>query len=349
VGIGTTNPDVPLQIGNGTHTSVYPNPAMQIDYDDSYGHGIELRNNGGASLWSVDFDGGTTFGSNTANKDVLFLAGSSLAMTLQGSTRYVGIGTQYPTQLLHVTSSSYPKILLESYSGQAPEFDLKRGSTTFGLYINSGNDLVFSQAGDRVTFTDDGKVGIGTTNPSHQLTVNVTGSDDAMRLIGPDGIYGYGARLNFGDGDYVYLDEVTDDHLDIHALGIALTGGEVTVQLMNGTTSGNQVMWYDGKLYYYSSSRKYKDDIKPLEENFDKILDAEPVSFTDKVSGERNIGFIAEEFEKLGLENLVVHRDSKPDAIKYELVSLYLLEIIKKQNAKIEELTQRIDAIETNR
>jgi len=42
--------------------------------------------------------------------------------------------------------------------------------------------------------------------------------------------------------------------------------------------------------------------------------------------------FIAEEFDQLGLGNLVIYnRDGQPDALKYEMVSLYLLEVVKDQ------------------
>jgi len=353
VGIGTTNPDVPLQIGNGTH---YPHfigyTQMQLDYDDTDAHVIEIQNNLGQTYLSVNADGSASVGSASLGRD-LYLdvaneAYGPVGAILKGTTGYFGIGTYSPSRLLHIYGATNPRILVESPSGQAPEINLQRGTTTHAMYINSGNDLVFYQAGDRVTFTDDGKVGVGTTAPTHQLTVNAAGTDDVLRLVGPDGGgLGYGARLNFGDGDYVYLDEDTDDHLDIHGGGgIALTGGEVSVQTMNATTSGSNVMWYNGKLYYYGSSEKYKDDIKPLKDDYDKLLNAEPVSFTDKVSGERNIGFIAEEFEKLGLENLVVHRDGEPDGVKYELVSVYLLEMIKELKTENQELKHRIDAIE---
>ncbi|MFH1319094.1 MAG: tail fiber domain-containing protein, partial [Bacteroidota bacterium] len=71
-------------------------------------------------------------------------------------------------------------------------------------------------------------VGIGTTSLSHKLTLQNT-SDDVLRLIGPDG-FGSGARLNFGDADYVYIEEDTDDDLYIYASDrIALMGDNVGI------------------------------------------------------------------------------------------------------------------------
>jgi hypothetical protein len=296
VGIGTTDPDVTLQIGNGTHPLGGEAPDLRIDYDDNSAHGFEIQNNLGISTWFLNHLGDSWIGSQTTGKNLYLLAGNSLAMTLHGTSHNVGIGTENPSRLLHVFGYNNPRILVEAPSTEAPELNLKRGTTTHALYVNSGNDLVFYQSGDRVTITENGRVGIGTTDPQQALHVN----------------------------GWVQLN-------------------------MTWISAGYDVRWFNGVLYCYSSSRKYIDDIRPLDDNFDKILDAEPVSFTDKVSGERNIGFIAEEFEKLGLENLVVHRDGKPDAVKYELVSVYLLEMIKELKTENQELKRRIEAIETNR
>jgi hypothetical protein len=88
-------------------------------------------------------------------------------------------------------------------------------------------------------------------------------------------------------------------------------------------------------VYYTSSSRYTKKDIVPLVEDFTKILSAKPVSFIDISTNEKCIGYIAEDFEEIGLNNLVIYRDGKPISVSYELVSLYNLEIIKEQQQQI--------------
>ncbi len=50
-----------------------------------------------------------------------------------------------------------------------------------------------------------GNLSIGTTTSTHQLVVN-SEDTETVRLIGPGGS-GSDARLNFGDGDLVYIDE----------------------------------------------------------------------------------------------------------------------------------------------
>ncbi len=73
-----------------------------------------------------------------------------------------------------------------------------------------------------------GRIGIGTTVPSHKLTVQAP-NDDALRLIGA-GAFGSQARLNFGDGDFAYLYEDDDDSLEIHTKdGLRITGGSVGI------------------------------------------------------------------------------------------------------------------------
>jgi hypothetical protein len=83
----------------------------------------------------------------------------------------VGIGTVAPTRLLHLYGDTNPRLLIEAPSTQTPELNLQRGATTYALYVNSGNDLVFYQAGDRMKLTDGGDVGIGIGTPGYKLDV----------------------------------------------------------------------------------------------------------------------------------------------------------------------------------
>jgi hypothetical protein len=225
-----------------------------------------------------------------------------------------------------------------------------------GSAINYG---VYGSAHDGVTnwggyFLGDvytsGKLGIGVPP---QVKLHVDQGTDAEGAVENSGYMIVGSSTDY---------HIAMDNNEIMAKGSGTTtstlylqndggltdiGGYVNIRSMSGTTSGSTVRWYNDRLYYYGSSARYKEDIQPLKEDFAKILRAEPKSFVDKVSGERNIGFIAEEFDQLGLGNLVTYRDGKPDAIKYELVSLYLLELTKELRAENEGLKKRIEALES--
>jgi hypothetical protein len=44
---------------------------------------------------------------------------------------------------------------------------------------------------------------------------------------------------------------------------------------------------------------------------------------------------------------VIYDKDGQPDGLKYELVSLYLLEVVKELKAENEELKQRVEALES--
>jgi len=129
-------------------------------------------------------------------------------------------------------------------------------------------------------------------------------------------------------------------------IGTSSPSTKLSIVGLTGTTSGSYLRIYNNNIYYYSSSRNTKTNIQPLKDNFNKILLAQPVSFTDKLSGEENIGFIAEDFDELGLNNLVIYENDKPKSLSYELVSIYNLEIIKEQQTKIKRQEKKISDLE---
>ena len=95
------------------------------------------------------------------------------------------------------------------------------------------------------------------------------------------------------------------------------------------------------------SSLRYKENIIPLKDNFGMILQAEPKYFNYKNLNEKDVGYVAEDFDKIGLKNLVEYdEDGRPDNLKYEKISVYILEVVKKQQKEIEELTKKVEAFE---
>jgi len=92
-----------------------------------------------------------------------------------------------------------------------------------------------------------------------------------------------------------------------------------------------------GRLMRSTSSRRYKKDILGLETDFFRILRVRAKSFNEKTTGRHEVGFIAEEFDEAGLGDLVVYDSAgQPEAIKYDRVPLYLLEVLKAQQVRLE-------------
>ncbi len=239
-----------------------------------------------------------------------------------------------------------------------------------------------------VFVTNTGFVGIGNSNPTHQLEVmgeiystgDVWTNDDLIangqvasggNITANGNIHSYdfiSARYivaegpsssGIGIGDIAAdHDLLADDNVragnnvyagnDLNAANNAWISGEIFNAGMKGYASANYDVRYNAGtdvIYYQTSSSSTKEDIQNLDDNFDIILEIQPKSYNDKQLGEKEIGYIAEEFDQLGLHNLVTYEDGKPMAIKYDLISLYLVEVLKKQQEKIEILENELKSL----
>ena len=240
--------------------------------------------------------------------------------------------------------------------------------TTYGVYGNvSSADGYGGYFLGRGYFSDN--VGIRTTSPDCALEVYGNGSDWTRGFIMLKNV-NQDAGIRLYDSDtgvkhHIFNDNAGGDRLRLapegnYTSGITiLQNGKVGVNTLSpgtpfsvyglpGTSSyvPVRVNTITGDFYYQSASLRYKDEVERLETDFERILAVEPKRFVDRTSGERNIGYIAEEFVDLGLENLVIYRDGEPDGLKYELVPLYLLEIVKEQRKQIESIIARLAELE---
>ena len=105
-----------------------------------------------------------------------------------------------------------------------------------------------------------------------------------------------------------------------------------------------------GNIAPESSSLRFKEQVEPLNEDFQKILALQPKSFIYKETGVRGIGYAAEELDELELNNLVGYdTEGKPLTINYKLIPVYLLEVLKEQQKIIKELQTQVAELKTSR
>lgn len=108
------------------------------------------------------------------------------------------------------------------------------------------------------------------------------------------------------------------------------------------------------------SSKRHKKNISAYKINDpEALLRVEPKKFQYKSSKKdhhqaRNkewiLGYIAEEFEEVGLEDVLIYdKEGRPDAIDYSIVSLVIVEIIKLHQAKINYLEQELERLKEER
>jgi hypothetical protein len=106
-----------------------------------------------------------------------------------------------------------------------------------------------------------------------------------------------------------------------------------------------------GKVGTGTSSKRFKEAIKPMDKASEVLLALTPVTFRYKKeldpTGTSQFGLVAEDVERVS-PNLVVHdKDGKPHSVRYDQVNAMLLnEFLKEHKAFVEE-THKVKRLET--
>jgi trimeric autotransporter adhesin len=146
---------------------------------------------------------------------------------------------------------------------------------------------------------------------------------------------GFNAGLNVETADNVIC------------IGTEVLGAEVSNSCYIGNiwqqTGGSQAVYVNasGKLGLQVSSRRFKDEIKPMEQASEVIYRLKPVSFRYKPeiepTGPLCFGLIAEEVEKLNPDLIVRGSDGQVNSVRYDAVNAMLLNEFLKEHNKVEE------------
>jgi Chaperone of endosialidase len=106
------------------------------------------------------------------------------------------------------------------------------------------------------------------------------------------------------------------------------------------TTGGFFLYEVNGAIGVFTSSRKFKDDIKPIDKASETIYSLSPVTFRAKPladpSRPRGYGLIAEDVEKVN-PDLVSHGQNDILTVRYESINAMMLNEFLKEHKKVEE------------
>jgi endosialidase-like protein len=180
----------------------------------------------------------------------------------------------------------------------------------------------------------DANTGLG----YNALVNNTTGSNNI--------VVGYLAGLNLTTGDY---------NIDIGNQGVADEAGTIRIGDSNQTAtyiagisgqtaSGGAAVYVnsDGKLGTSTSSKRFKEDIQPMDKASEAILALRPVSFRYKKEIDPKaipqFGLVAEEVEKVNPDLVVRDKEGKPYTVRYDQVNAMLLNEFLKEHRKVEQL-----------
>jgi hypothetical protein len=358
VGIGTTAPTTPLEIHAATDTNL------------RFGTAAALYGGTGFSFQAV----------NDAHGAVvpLIIQGNPTAI-MQGN---VGIGTTSPTNLLHVNNTS------GTLAGLRVDAVAATGGNGGGIVINTtsasnhlmfevggvqkwvqyvnGTDLRFYSGGDKVTITNGGNVGIGTTAPafdgntstflavnagsnsygeigigaSVSTNVNVGGLNFYNSALGVSnkriaGIWSStGSANNSGDLEFYTYNAGTQNSASIL---ISSTGAIFMATMANSigdsnvcfSTTTKQVTYYGASCI--PSDMRLKKNIVTLNNALDKVTQMRGVTFNwkDPQRGtEQQVGVVAQEIEKI-YPQLVVTDSNGTKGVSYDRLTGPLIEAVK--------------------
>ncbi len=343
VGLGVDAPEAKLQIeGKG---------GQNIDL---LVNGRIRSNNNDGGLWvaSDRFIGGVS-----TNK-VGFYNNKAWRLVVQNNGN-VGMGTSTPMSTLSL-GPSLNKIKLALYQNSSGTSYYGMGVTSGRFYFNIGNpkakyvflDRAGNGAKEIFTILGNGNIGIG-RNPAARLDVQGNSSTQGTMLLMPDPSKG-GQRASHvhwgGTGDWYIRSAATSGKVIIQdsggMVGIGTSNpkamlhvnGVINAKLRNiGDKKNVQYNSSTGEVGYDNSTRRDKRNITPLLDDFGKIMQLQPRRYTRPFDQESwEIGYIAEEVKSLGLNNLVFYdEDNNPDGINYRKLCLYLVEIVREHERKL--------------
>jgi len=130
---------------------------------------------------------------------------------------------------------------------------------------------------------------------------------------------------------------------------IRSSGRIYTPDLASGTGTALQLTT-GGEIVKFSSSKKYKKDIKSLSPDVSKFMELNPVSFTwnekSATENKSDYGLIAEEVEKIDKSLAVYNKDNSIEGVDYHKVNIMLLKVVQEQQKKIDDLEKRLNKLE---
>jgi len=213
-----------------------------------------------------------------------------------------------------------------------------------GTSLSVSNGL--AQTGGALSLVTGGAGGVINTGAAAlALTAGSVNMSAAASIVGTLTVGGIqNSAYNQGAGSFLYF--VNNGSFTVNALGtgsIVLNSPIVSMPSLTSST-GTNIVASGTNLYLQTSSRDFKDNIVDTTIDTSKVFDLRTVDYQYKATGQKSFGFIAEEVAEV-LPDLVHYEEDKPFSINYSLLSVLLLEELKKVKTELKSLTQKINSM----
>jgi hypothetical protein len=336
VGIGTSSPLTPLHVV-GAIQSQRSGAAQYARMLNSTGTATFISDNQA----SATYTGFQFQGLSTASGTPVTYA------TIDGSGN-VGIGTSSPANTLDINSSSNYVARFQNSSNQSLYF--YSGSNLSGLVAESTgqNGILFNSDSDFGYIFTDGSEKMRITSSGNLLVGTTTG----MGGGGGDGIKG--VQAGGGNPAQIIIQNSSDANIYLAKVS-GYTSGNLQLFYVNNSLIGSISTNGSNTTYSTSSDYRLKEDIAPLTNALAKVAQLKPVTYKWKSTGKESQGFIAHELQSVIPEAVVGEKDaidSKGNphyqGIDTSFLVATLTAAIQEQQALIENLTTRLNALEGN-
>ena len=228
-----------------------------------------------------------------------------------------------------------------------------RSNTAIGFHALNENTLGIANTATGVRALDHNQGGGRNTAIGYSALSNNTSGIDNI-AVG----YAAGIALTTGSHNILIAAAGQPSESDTMRLGDSPDITRTFIAGIRGAAVNGPpvVVGGSGQLGVAASSRKFKDDIKPMEKASEAILALKPVTFHYKKNIDPDctsqFGLVAEDVEKVNPDLVVRDEQGKPYSVRYDQVNAMLLNEFLKEHRKVQEqgaaiarLEQQVEAL----
>jgi hypothetical protein len=265
------------------------------------------------------------------------------------SSGNVGIGTSSPAAKLDLGTSIGQKLLM--YANSNIKYGMSIEASEYRMFAEDQANLTFGHMArsDGSTYTERMRISsagniVHNMDTGSALSQYIEGGASrgyigASNSLVSAGLTSFCVRGESG----IILSIAGAQSMVINSSGhpffpnIRNSAGSYTAKI----TSGSAELTFD------TSSARYKDNIRDSDYGLSAVMQLQSRMFEYKEDNQRtDVGFIAEEVNEVIPELVVIDAEGRPDAVNYDRMTSVLLKGMQEQQAIIEALTARIEALE---
>jgi len=219
------------------------------------------------------------------------------------------------------------------------------GNTAVGSNALASNDIGNSNTAVGVFALPDNISGIeNTAVGGAALFTNVDGSHNIA--VGQAALSNNtSGSNNIAVGEFAGLAVITSNNV----IAIGVQGQDISDScfignIFNAMAPSGSAVFIDAnnRLGTITSSKRFKEDIKPIGKSSEALLELKPVTFRYKKeidpAARSQFGLVAEEVEKVNRDLVVRDKEGKPYSVRYDQINAMLLNEFLKEHHQMQDL-----------